>query len=161
MSLITFGLERVTVSTYIKILEVWSNLGSDLQMHTSFEYWASRIVWEIIGPTDNQGTKRVLREEMVVTGKAKWFFSLLLCSLWGTWRASHSRTLHYGDRQRICFKLKCVQKRYGTNKTNRKKMLESDDVHPTGLKGLKHELAEIIIVHGLLFKTGLELIIWK
>lgn len=30
------------------------------------------------------------------------------------------------------------------NKMNRKKMLEPDGVHPTDLKGLKDELAEII-----------------
>lgn len=40
---------------------------------------------------------------------------------------------------------------------NRKKMLEPDGVHPTDLKGLKDELAEIITVCGLLFKTDLEL----
>lgn len=43
------------------------------------------------------------------------------------------------------------------NKMNRKKMLEPDGVHPRDLKGLKDELAEIITVHALLFKTGLEL----
>lgn len=43
------------------------------------------------------------------------------------------------------------------NKMNRKKMLEPDGVRPRDLKGLKDELTEIIIVHGLLFKTGLEL----
>lgn len=36
-------------------------------------------------------------------------------------------------------------------------MLEPDGVHPIDLKGLKDALAEVIIVHGLLFKTGLEL----
>lgn len=40
------------------------------------------------------------------------------------------------------------------NKMNRKKMLEPNGVHPRNLKG---ELTEIIIVHGLLFKTDLEL----
>lgn len=43
------------------------------------------------------------------------------------------------------------------NRINRKKMLERDDVHLGDLKGLKDELAERVIVHGLLFKTGLEL----
>lgn len=43
------------------------------------------------------------------------------------------------------------------NKMDRKKMLEPDGVQSTDLKGLKDELAEIIIVHGLLFKTDLEL----
>ena len=40
-------------------------------------------------------------------------------------------------------------------------MLEPDGVHPRDLKGFKEELAEMIIVYGLLFKTGLELSTWK
>lgn len=44
------------------------------------------------------------------------------------------------------------------SKINWKKILEPDGVHPTDLKGLKDELAEIIItVRGFLFKTDLEL----
>lgn len=47
------------------------------------------------------------------------------------------------------------------NKINKKKMLEPDGVHSRNLKGLREELAEIIIVYGLFFKTGLELSTWK
>lgn len=46
------------------------------------------------------------------------------------------------------------------NKMNRKKMLEPDGVHPTDLKGLRDELAEIIIIHGLLFKTELSTLMY-
>lgn len=43
------------------------------------------------------------------------------------------------------------------NKMNRKKILKPDGLHLRNLRGVKDELAEIIIVHGLLFKIGLEL----
>lgn len=160
------------VSNHIQVIEgnyfylhqtikAWSNLWSDLQLYASFEFEASWLVWGTIGPIHNQGTKKVLRKETAVTENVNFFFfSCVYCKELGELPAAEHFLMGI-VRGSISSWSVCGEGMEQINKMNRKKILEPDGFHLRNLKGLKDELAEIIIVHGLLFKTGLEPSTWK